>query len=119
MTAPPAARPTYHFRLDPAQNATVLSKPFYELRARDGRLICQVSRDRAAAGLRVGALELWSGPHGTYLRSPLARYPQNERAQSNRESLPKPPKGAVTEKVQTRKHTTCGVVGGHRRYHIG
>ena len=78
MTGPPAARPVRNIRLSPADGIP-LPHDSYDLRARDGKLICTVSRSRAEQGIASGALELWDGPSGAYLRAVNLSYPPEAR----------------------------------------
>ena len=68
-------------RLSPA-GGIALSQARYDLRARDGALLCTVTRERAEHGIRTGALELWSGPSGAYLRAVDSHYPTESRSSS-------------------------------------
>lgn len=77
---PPGAARGQHIRLSPADGTSVhLDRARYELRGRDGRLICTVARERAAQGIASGALEMWAGPSGAYLQAPEACYPDVAR----------------------------------------
>jgi hypothetical protein len=118
MNFPPAARPGEHIRIDPA-TATTLSRAIYELRGRDGQLICAVGRKRAECGLRAGALELWRGPSGAYLRAAGLSRPDYERRQAaGRIFSPEPPRGVVL-RPPTHDRTANGQVGGYRRLRVG
>jgi hypothetical protein len=67
-----------NIRLSPA-NGMALSRDSYELRARDGKLICTVARAKAEQAIDSGDLELWDGPHGAYLRAAWISYPEESR----------------------------------------
>jgi hypothetical protein len=70
-------------RLSPAGGGAVsLDHETYDLRGRDGKRICRVSRQRAEEAIANGSLELWSGPAGAYLRSPETSYPDRPRLSS-------------------------------------
>lgn len=79
MTGPPTARPARNVRLSPADGIP-LPHDSYALRARDGKLVCTVSRNRAEQGIASGVLELWDGPSGAYLRGTNLSYPAEERS---------------------------------------
>jgi hypothetical protein len=79
LNSPPAARPARNIRLSPADGIP-LPHDSYDLRARDGKLICTVSRSRAEQGIVSGDLELWDGPSGAYLRAVNLRYPDEARS---------------------------------------
>jgi hypothetical protein len=76
--SPESAGDGRNIRLNPARTEG-LSLDRYDLRARDGKLICTVSRDRAEQGIADGQLELWQGVHGAYLRPVTAAYPTASR----------------------------------------
>jgi hypothetical protein len=124
-TGPPIARPPQDIRLSPAEAGVVsLSNPRYDLRARDGKLICTVTRESAERGIVQGCFQLWRGPAGAYLRSVGLTAPSDARPasvqQDSRKLLPgAPPKGAIQPKVGNRIHPTCGRVGCHRAYRVG
>jgi hypothetical protein len=108
-----------HIRLSPADRVTLPAER-YDLRGRDGKLICTVTRDRAQAGIASGVLELWSGTSGAYLRAVGLSYPEFSRAPSRPvETWPSLPRGAVPPPVRTHKGTACGQVGGHRAHRVG
>jgi hypothetical protein len=56
-----------------------LSHDKYDLRARDGKLICTVARAKAEQGIASGDLELWNGPSGACLRAVGSSYPAGSR----------------------------------------
>src|SRR4051812_35498369 len=66
MTGPSAVRAHVEFRRSPAEGRGLLHDS-YELRGRDGLLICRVSRHRAEEGIAAGQLVLRDGKHGAYL----------------------------------------------------
>lgn len=120
MTGPPTARPSRNIRLSPA-DGIALSHDRYDLRARDGMLICHVSRDHAERGIATGTLELWRGPDGAYLRAAASLvYPEHERRHAESHAkLPAPPRGAVPPVVYTSRHTMTGQVGCFRTRRVG
>jgi hypothetical protein len=116
VSAAPAAAGE-HIRLSPA-DGRALHKNHYELRGRDGKLICTVRRDRAAAGIAAGALELWHGPSGAYLRAVGLAYPEHDRHHATGSRVrAEPPRGAVAEQVWSHVRAASGQVGGIRRGH--
>jgi len=92
--------------------------------ARDGKVIATVPRERARQGIAAGALELWSGPAGAYLRAVELAAPTEARPASvqfdSRRAVPgTPPKGAIQPVIYSNKHATCGQVGYHRARRVG
>jgi len=118
VTGPPAARHT-DIRLSPGAGKALLMRS-YELRGRDGKRVCTVSREQAQNGVDVGSLELWAGAAGAYLRAVDLAYPEQARSTSySADARPALPKGAVRPVVYTSKHTANGQVGGHRARRVG
>jgi hypothetical protein len=110
-------------RFSPADGAALLHQS-YDLRARDGKVIATVSRERAQRGIAAGALELWKGPAGAYLRSALLSRPAEARSTSvqpdSRNVLPGAlPKGVIPPVIYSRRHATCGQMGHHRVRRVG
>ena len=84
--SPPAAR-GQHIRLSPAEGRA-LSHDRYDLRGRDGAKVCDVAKDRAAKAIASGAMELWKGPSGVYLRAvDLPYLPYRSSSPSGRPDL--------------------------------
>lgn len=79
MSPPSAVRPSADIRLGPADGRALLNE-VYDLRGRDGKVICGVPRDKAEQGIAAGQLELWRGRHGAYLRPVALSYPGESRA---------------------------------------
>lgn len=105
-------------RLSPA-DGIALSAASYDLRGRDGKLVCTVSRGRAESGLRSGALELWRGQSGIYLRAAGLSYPSSDRATSRPANLATIPRGAVRPVVHTSRNAATGQVGSVRTRRVG
>ena len=117
--SPPGARAHTDIRLSPAKSGTLLMRS-YDLRGRDGKLVCSVSREQALQGVAAGSLELWSGAAGAYLRAAKLAYPEQARGASySAGARPALPKGAVRPIVYTSKHAANGQVGGYRARRVG
>jgi hypothetical protein len=107
-----------HIRLSPADGITLLGER-YDLRGRDGKLITRVSRDRAEAGIASGALELWDGASGVYLRATGLSYPEFSRAASRPVEILPPSSRTARLPAPTHRRVACGRVGGHRAHRVG
>lgn len=122
-TGPPASKPSQNIRLSPAAGGA-LRHERYDLRARDGKVIATVPRERARQGIAAGILELWSGPAGAYLRAvelapPAEARPASVQPDSRRVLPGAAPKGAIQPAVYTNRHAACGEVGFHRARRVG
>ena len=122
MNSPPA-RPFQDIRLSPADGKALLRER-YDVRGADGRRICTVLRDSAAALIAAGTVELMQGPSGAYLRPTSLAYPLEPRhthtETDSRSMLPgEPPKGAIRPHVQDIGRIATGQVGGCGRRSTG
>jgi hypothetical protein len=106
-------------RLIAADSRILLNRPAYDLRARDGVFICTILAAKAQEGIDTGVLELWNGPHGAYLRSADLRYPEESRPQSRVGSIAIAPRGAVADRVDSKRRSASGKVGSFRTYRVG
>jgi hypothetical protein len=95
----------------------------YALRGRDGKQVCVVAHDAAERGLSDGALELWDGRHGVYLRAATLAYPtpRSTHVELDSRSMQhgEPPKGAIRPNVANKRRPASGRVGSFRVRRVG
>lgn len=123
MNSSSAARAVQDIRLSPADVKTLLHER-YDVRAADGRQICTVSRDAAAAQIAGGTVELVQGPSGAYLKPTSLAYPHEPRhthmEPDSRSTQPgEPPKGAIRPIVANKRRPATGWVGSFRGRRVG